>query len=182
MFEKFFNAFSPIYDIYKFLKVTIGIILIALFFYFQFGTKSHLVKYDGIPCQGKIFSLDKPMERVIGGESTTKKGYYYITKNLLEYTNSDYLTVTKTGEIYTSGSKFKVISYYNAFDSGPLSELGGGGTPHYLVRSLDSGHFFWIAYFEFDAKDCKISDSIDAYHFDVKEHIFDKNISETIIK
>jgi len=105
----------------------------------------------------------------------------YITTNLLQDINHDYQTVKKTGQIYPQGSQFRVISYYVAFDSGPLSGLGGGPTPEYLIQSLNTDDYMWIAYFRFDSKLCQISNDIDDTNFDISEHEFDTNITKTVI-
>jgi len=164
------------------LKSIFMIIFVSFLIYITINTKSNLIKYDGIPCQNKIFTIKKPMEKVIGGDSTMRKGYYHISKNLLQDIHEDYVTVKKTGKIFPQGSKFKIISYYVSFDTGPLSGLGGGPVPNYLVQSLETGEYFWISYFEFDTNTCNISNDINDTNFDITEHKFDKNIIETTIK
>jgi len=182
MFEHFLTIFQVLGKTLGILKSVFMIIFISFLAYIQFNTNANLIQYDGVPCQNTIFSLGKPMEQVIGGESTMRKGYYHITKNLLQDINEDYQTVKRTGQIYPEESRFKVISYYVAFDSGPLSGLGGGPTPKYLLQSLDTSDYMWIAYFKFDSKLCQISNNVNDTNFDIAKHEFDLNITKTTIK
>lgn len=163
----------------------IGGIFFSLFLFFilyvEFNTSSSLVKYDGIPCQNKIFVLNQPMTKVIGGSSTMDEDYYQITKNILQDPNESYVTVKKTGYIYPKGSKFKVNGYYVAYESGPMSGLGGGPVPEYLIQSLENNDTLWISYFSFDTANCNISTSINDEHFDIHEHLADGNITKKTI-
>ena len=181
MLQNFLTIFRVASKTMNVLRTILLTLFMSFLVYIQFNTKSHLIKYDGVPCQNKIFSLNKPMERVIGGKSTMREGYYHVTRNILQDIHDDYQTVQKTGQIYPKSSRFKVISSYVAFDSGPLSGLGGRPTSEYLMQSMGTGDYMWVSYFEFDAKSCTISDSSDAVHFDVEQHKFDKNITKTII-
>jgi hypothetical protein len=182
LFEKTLDILKIFFRTLGILKMLFLFIFISFLIYIEKNTKSHLVKYDGIPCQNNTFSIDNTMRRVIGGESTMRKGYYHITQNILHDINDDYQTVKKTNDVYQTGSQFKVISYYVAFDSGPLSSLGGGPVPEYLVQSLIDKQYFWVSYFDFDSKLCKVTNDHNATHFDISESRYDKNISKTIIE
>ncbi|MDM5272163.1 hypothetical protein PGH07_08220 [Sulfurovum sp. zt1-1] len=157
-------------------------ILVILFILFlvsiEFRTSSHLEKYDGIPCQNKIFFLQKPMRKVIGGNSTMNEGYYYITKNILQDVDEDYVTAQKTDIVFSKGSEFRVEGYYVAYNSGPLSGLGGGPVPEYLVKNIKSNEKFWISYFSFDCNSCNVTTNFDGEHFDVFEHLPNNKITK----
>ena len=168
----------------KVLMSTFGIfvLLLSIFFlYIWISSKNHLIKYDGTPCQNSTFQLKKPMKKVIGNQSTINEAFYRITNHILQDTEEDWVTVVDTGIRYPKDSKFKVLGYYSAYLTGPLSGLSATGGSAYLVKSLKDKEVFWINNFDFDIVECNVCDSFKGTKYGVPRNFKELNITRTEI-
>lgn len=164
-------------------------VLSAIFFFLFFGflayiwlaSEDHLIKYDGTPCQNKIIKLSKPMKKGICVSSTINVAFYRITTNILQDIEEDYVTVEYTGESYPENSEFKILGYYKAYMTGPLSGLGSTGGSSYLLKSIQSKELFWIIGFDFDAEQCNVCDSFEGKGYSLPKKLEESNITKTEI-
>ena len=121
-------------------------VLSAIFFFLFFGflayvwiaSDNHLIQYNGTSCQNKVIKLSKPMKEGIANESTINIAFYYITNSILQDIDEDWVTVRYTNNKYSKGSKFKILGYYRAYRTGPLSGLGSNGGGAYLLESIEN--------------------------------------------
>ena len=163
---------------------TFGVLVILLstfFLYIWISSENHLIKYDGTPCQDNIFKLKKPMKKVIGNESTINVAFYRITDHILQDIEEDYVTVVDTGIRYPKDSEFKMIGYYSAYLTGPLSGLAATGGSAYLVKSLKDKEVFWIISFDFDMAQCNVCDSFKGAKYGIPKNFKELNITKTEI-
>ena len=163
--------------------------LSAIFFLFFFGfiayvsisSDNHLIQYDGTPCQNKVINLSKAMKKGIGNESTINTAFYRITNFILQDINEDWVTITDTNQRYSKGSEFKILGYYRAYRTGPLSGLGGNGGSAYLVESLEDKALSWIISFDFNVQKCNVCDSFEGNGTSVPANFKELNITKTEI-
>ena len=157
------------------------LVLLTFFLYIWISSENHLIKYDGTPCQDNIFKLKKPMKEVIGNDSTSNVAFYRITDHILQDIEEDYVTVRDTGIIYPKDSKFKVLGYYSAYLTGPLSGLAATGGSAYLVKSLENKKVLWIIGFDFDIAQCNVCDSFEGKQYGIPKNFKELNITKTEI-
>ena len=157
------------------------VLLLAFFLYIWISSENHLIQYDRTPCQHHLFRLDKPMKVVIGSDSTINPAFYRLTDHILQDVEEDYTTVRDTGVRYLEASPFKVLGYYSAYLTGPLSGLAATGGSGYLVRSLEDKKIFWIMSSDFDVEACNVCDSFEGKRYSLPNDFHELNITKTEI-
>ena len=148
----------------NFLSNQIGVIIIipiitvvVVFVYSSYdeslNPNYNLFKYSGYPCENKTFSTTEKTILVAYNISYMHEGAYFITHNVIEEYNQNYLEHRGEVEyiekkIYPIGSKFKVIGFYWPY-----------GTIHYyLIQNVeDNKTIAWVSQNEFDSKECHIN-------------------------
>ena len=157
------------------------VLLLAFFLYIWISSENHLIQYDGTPCQHHLFRLDKPMKEVIGSDSTMNPAFYRLTDHILQDVEEDYSTVRDTGIRYIGVTQFRVIGYYSAYLTGPLSGISATGGSAYLIKSLKDKKIFWIMSSDFDIEECNVCDSFEGKRYSVPNDFKELNITKTEI-
>ncbi len=176
---------SVVSDLFSALGKVLGVLsAIFAFLFFGFlayvwiGSDNHLIRYDGTPCQNKVIKLSKPMKKGIGSESTINTAFYHITNFILQDIHDDWVTITDTNKRYSEDSEFKILGYYKAYATGPLSGLGGNGTSGYLVESMKNQELSWILSSEFNVQECNVCDRYEGNGTSVPNNFKELNITE----
>lgn len=183
MMGSFINNLFAIFGI-------ISAILTALFLIFSFGfiiyveiySDKHLIRYDGTPCQNKIIKLSKPMKQGIAKESTFHTSFHSVTNFILQDIDEDWVTITETNQRYYQDSKFKILNYYRAYTTYPISGVGGNVSSGYLVKSMETQELSWILSSDFNVQECNICDSFEGNGTSVPHNFRELNITETEIE
>ncbi len=175
------NLFVTLGKIFGMLSATFIFLFLGFLAYVWLASEDHLIKYDGTPCQNKIIKLSKPMKKGICVSSTMNVAFYRVTNNILQDIEEDYVTVNYTGKRYPRDSEFKVLGYYRAYLTGPMSGLAATGGSSYLVKSIQSKELFWIMGFDFDAEQCNVCDSFEGKGYGLPKNFKESNITKTEI-
>ena len=175
------NLFAALGKIFGVLSAIFFLIFLGFLTYVWIASDNHLVQYNGTYCQNKIIKLSKPMKEGIANESTINVAFYHITNSILQDIDEDWVTVRYTNITYSKGSKFKILGYYRAYKTGPLSSLGGNGGGAYLLESIENKELFWIIGFDFNVKECNVCDSFEGNGTSVPKNFRELNITKTEI-
>jgi len=145
--------------------------MIVLFFlllfgsmYFESNTRRTRVEYFDVPC------LNKTTEFVgeLKVKSISEIGYVSIAKYELEAQQDGHEELQDSNKIIHGGT-FTFVGYDVEITEGPLSGLGGGSIPYYLVEDNRSHQKYWVSYFMVDATSCKLVKGFSDNAFNVLE-------------
>jgi len=175
------NLFAVLGKVFGVLSGIFFFLFFGFLAYVWIGSDTHLIRYDGTSCQNKVIKLSKPMKKGIGSESTINTAFYHITNFILQDIHDDWVTITDTNQRYSVGNEFKILGYYKAYSTGPLSGLGGNGTSGYLVESTKNKELSWILSSDFNVQECNVCDSYEGNGTSVPNNFRELNITENEI-
>ena len=131
--------------------------------YFESNTIRTRVEYFDVPCLNKITKFTGKL-KVYNGPGI---GYEPVSKYEIRPDNlgEDMDKVVKT----IHNGVFEIVGYYVVLTQSPLTGLGGGPLPYYLLRDVETNEKYWVVYFMVDSKSCKLVDDFSDNAFNISE-------------
>ena len=150
-------------NILYFKAVLVFLLVLFATIYFESNTTRTRVEYFDVPCLNKTTKFIGDL-KVYNGPET---GYETISKYEIKPDNlgEDMDKVVKT----IHNGVFEIVGYYIVLTQSPISGLGGGPLPYYLLRDVETNEKYWVVYFMVDSKSCKLVNDFSDNAFKISE-------------